>query len=691
MKANYFLCCIFLLFVKTFSQEIIFEDNFEKDNYGLASDEDGFKITFKEGAMILANNNEKSTKWQLITLNKNLENIDFDAEAHISLVQSQFGVSSYGFVWACNKNYTNYHVVNLNGDRENESYWYRDKSKKYDLNWTPNKNCLGKGKGENKIKISKRAQNVTIYLNDKIIAKTNNTFSYGDNFGFLLDPQTTIKVTKLKVTKFPLSINVVPNFDPKLKIEELPNFISTYDIDEKNPVISPDGKTLYFVRRGASPKNGGSKNKVWYAEFKNNRWTSPQNSGKPINNESHNFVISVSPDNNSLLLNGLYHANGTYAGEGISLSTRAANGWNVPKEQKIKGYFNKNKFVGFFLANDNKHLLMAVEREKGYGKLDLFISFLEAEGQWSVPVNLGNTINTEQNEGNPFLASDGKTLYFASDGHPGYGGLDLFVCKRLDDSWTNWSSPKNLGNIINTTDDDFSIYLTAKGDKAYLSRNNDLYEFANIIEQDPVTLVKGKVFDAKTNQIISAEIVYNDLKTNKELGKAITDPKTGEYAIVLPYGGKYSFMAKKEGYYAVTQNVNLYNLDQYKEIAIDLYLSPIEKGQTIRLNNIFFESGKYELLPESNAELEKLFKILVDNAQLTIEISGHTDAIGEEQDNLILSTHRANAVMKYLLARGIQKGRLTAKGYGETKFIATNETEEGKQQNRRVEFSILKI
>jgi outer membrane protein OmpA-like peptidoglycan-associated protein len=364
-------------------------------------------------------------------------------------------------------------------------------------------------------------------------------------------------------------------------------------------------------------------------------------------------------------------------------------GWEIPKDVVIEDYVNKNDYVGYFLSSDNKHLLMSVERPEGYGLKDIFVSYVKEDGTFSKPKNLGNVVNSFEDETNPFLAADGKTLYFASKGHPGYGYYDLFVSKRLDDSWTNWTKPENLGNIINSPGYELSIFLSAKGDKAYVGREQDIWEIDNTVKQDPVALVKGKVYDSKTKKVMSAPIVYNALKTNKELGTAISDPSTGSYSIVLPYGEKYSFMAEKEGYYAVTQNVDLSDLKEYKEIEVDLYLNPIEKGEIIRLNNIFFASGKYELLAESYGELDKLLQVLKSNSKMKIEISGHTDAVGADADNLTLSNNRANAVMNYLLGKGIAKDRLSAKGYGETKFIATNDNDEGKQLNRRVEFVIL--
>ncbi|WP_181369158.1 OmpA family protein [Flavobacterium profundi] len=688
MQNNY-LFFLFLFISNIYSQNSIINDTFEKDNYNLSINNDNYNVYVEKRGLILENNHDTNSKWSLIDVNRNLEANDFDVEVTMSLEKTNSETSGYGLVWACYNDNSNYHVVSLNEKGQHQAYWHYNKHSYYDLNWTENKNV--KSKRENTIKVSKRAQIVTVYVNDEVILKTNKTIYYGDKFGFILAPKMTIKVSNLKITEFPLSIDVIETFDANLKIEKLPETISSKDFSENNPVIAPDGKTLFFERKYCEFNiDDSSKGDVWFSTFENGTWSETQNIGRPINNMGNNFVISVSPDNNSLLLANVYSEDGmSIKGSGLSIAYKNKEGWGIPKEIKIKNFSNKNKYVGYFLANDNKHLLMAIQKEEGFGLKDLYVSFLEKEGSWSTPLNLGNIVNTYSEEANPFLASDGKTLYFSSKGHPGYGGYDLYVTKRLDDSWTNWSKPKNLGNVINSTLDDLSLFLTAKGDKAFVGRGSDLYEIKNTAKQDPVVLVSGKVYDSKTNQIISAPIVYNSLKTNEPLGTALSNPKTGDYSIVLPFGEKYSFMAEKEGYYAVTQNVDLSNLKEYKEITVDLYLNPIQKGQTIRLNNIFFDSGKYDLLPESNAELDKLYKVLLENKHLQIEIAGHTDAVGSDNDNQVLSFNRANAVMNYLLSKGIKQERLTAKGYGEKKFIATNETEEGKRLNRRVEFSIV--
>lgn len=690
MRHNYIL--LFLIFtVNTFSQNVIFNDNFEKDNLNLSSNSDGFKVSIEKESLILENSHEKNTKWKLIDLNKDFGLIDFDVEAKITLLKSNSVNSGYGLVWACYNDYSNYHVVNLNEEKKNQLCWYYDNKYTYDLNWADNKNI--KSKKENTIKVSRRAQNVFIYINDELVLKTNNTSYYGDKFGFILDSKTTIKVTLLKVTQYPISIDVVDTFNPNLKMTKLPVAISSTEYEETNPVISPDGNILYVTRKNCKLNVETEKDDIWYAtKDENGNWTELKNIGRPLNNKGNNFTISTSPDNNTLLVGNKYAEDGiNTAGSGVSIVYRSEKGWDLPKALEIKAYKNNNKYVGYYMSNDNKHLLMAIENDETIGAKDLFVSFIETDGSWTKPMHMGDVINSTDEEANPFLAADGKTLYFSSVGHPGYGGYDLFVSKRLDDTWKNWSKPKNLGNIINSRNTELSMFLSAKGDKAFIGKEKDIWEIDNTVKQDPVALIKGKVYDNKTKKILYTSIYYNDLISNKELGKAISDPTSGSYNIVLPFGQRYSFMAEKEGYYAVTQNVDLSNLKEYEEITVDLYLNPIEKGQTIRLNNIFFDSGKYDLLSESNAELDKLLKILTNNKQLTIEIAGHTDAVGADNANLILSNNRANAVMNFLLSNGIEKQRLTAKGFGETKFITTNDTEEGKQQNRRVEFVIIEM
>ena len=681
-----------LLFVTSFAlaQTVIFHDTFDEDKNKWAYNGDGFNSKVDDGKLILENKHATNSKWRYISITQNTDAIDFDVETTITLDKTPNEFATYGLVWGMYNDNSDYRVVQLSANKQLQIYHYYSKEFHYGKKWAASKNVEGKGR-KNKVKVEKRANVFKVYINGVLEHQTGDNSFYGTSFGFIVDAGVTIEVEELKITEHPFSINVVKEFDSNLKMVKLPETVSSPNIEETNPVISADGNILYFDRKDNPSNIETPKDDIWYSiKDKNGKWTEAKNIGRPLNNRDNNFVISSSPDNNTLLLGNKYATDGVSSnGGGVSIAKKGQSGWEIPKDVVIEDFINTNNYVGYFLSNDNKNLLMTVERPGGLGQKDIYVSFVKDDGTFSKPKSLGNVVNTFDDEANPFLASDGKTLYFASKGHPGYGYFDLFVTKRLDDTWTNWSKPENLGKIINSSGYELSIFLSAKGDKAYVGRERDIWEIDNTVKQDPVALVKGKVYDSKTKKVMSAPIVYNALKTNKELGTAVSDPSTGSYSIVLPYGEKYSFMAEKEGYYAVTQNVDLSDLKEYKEIEVDLYLNPIEKGEIIRLNNIFFASGKYELLAESYGELDKLLQVLKSNSKMKIEISGHTDAVGADADNLTLSNNRANAVMNYLLGKGIAKDRLSAKGYGETKFIATNDTDEGKQLNRRVEFVIL--
>jgi outer membrane protein OmpA-like peptidoglycan-associated protein len=397
------------------------------------------------------------------------------------------------------------------------------------------------------------------------------------------------------------------------------------------------------------------------------------------------------------LLSNIYrYFDGSITGGGCSISSRQRGGWAFPRHQEIEKYENKASTVNYCLANSGRYLILSIDKKKGYGAKDLWVSFPDGPNKWGKPINLGEVINTKEEEFAPFLAADDKTLYFASGGHEGFGGVDVWMTKRLDDTWTNWSKPVNMGDKINTPGFDSYFSIDAAGEYAYFASDKSGFGKSDIFrikmpeeaKPDPVVLVYGKVLDKKTGEPIKADILYEYLPSGTEAGKASTSPEDGVYKIVLPFGKNYGFMATSDKYYAITENLDLTNLKEYQEIERNLYLAPIEKEQAIRLNNIFFEFGKATLKEESYPELKRLIKLLEDNPSITIELSGHTDNVGSDADNLSLSQNRADAVVNYLSENGIKKSRLMAKGYGETKPVSTNDTEEGRQLNRRVEFTV---
>ncbi len=466
--------------------------------------------------------------------------------------------------------------------------------------------------------------------------------------------------------------------------------------DELSPKISPDGKTLFITRY---PDDNNGKNNIWVSYLnEDGTWTKAANIGTPLNVPgASTSVQSITPDGNTILLSNIYqYFDGSVTGGGCSVSSRQRGGWAFPRHQQIEKFENRNQYVNYYLSNSGKFLLMAIEMKKGLGEKDIWVSFPEKDNEWSKPINLGSVVNTKGDEFGPFLAADDKTLYFVSEGHPGYGNADVWMTKRLDDTWTNWSKPVNMGDKINTPDFDAYFSIDAAGEYAYFSSGNNSIGKSDIFrikmpeaaKPDPVVLVYGKVYDKKTGNPIKAKIAYELLPSGAEVGVASTSPEDDVYKIVLPFGEKYGFMATSNKYYSITENLDLTNLKEYQEIERNLYLAPIEKEQAIRLNNIFFEFGKATLKEESYPELKRLIKLLNDNPSINIELSGHTDNVGSDTDNLTLSQNRADAVVEYLTQNGIKGNRLTAKGYGESAPVATNDTEEGKQLNRRVEFTV---
>ena len=372
------------------------------------------------------------------------------------------------------------------------------------------------------------------------------------------------------------------------------------------------------------------------------------------------------------------------------------------KDNKIDNLVNKNRFVSYFFSSDNKILITAVQTNKeDYDEQALFVSFIKEDGSYTEPKNLGPTVNTMGMDFNPFLAPDSRTLYFGSTGHPGYGSADIWVTRRLDDTWQNWTEPENLGPYINSDGFELNLTLDAKGDFAYLASYDSSLpgykgqgdvmkiELPEVAKPEPVVLVFGKVLNKNTNEPIAAKINYFDLTTGQEYGTAISDINTGEYNIVLPRGINYGFKSEAEGYVSISENLDLTNLDTYAEIEKNLYLVPIEVGQTIRLNNLFFDTGEYALKESSNSELKNLQKLLEINPKMKIRIVGYTDNVGSNANNLTLSKNRANAVYEWLINKDVVKSKLSSIGMGEKDPVATNDTEEGRQLNRRVEFTII--
>jgi OmpA-OmpF porin, OOP family len=480
-----------------------------------------------------------------------------------------------------------------------------------------------------------------------------------------------------------------------------PNVNSEYS--DLSPVISPDGKVLYFVRVG-HPENRygtGTSEDIWFSELRaDGNWSGAQRLPIQFNLIKRNNLASVSPDGNLIMIRGAFD-NGDYKGKGYSLIYRERGGWTRPDLLDIMFYedMDVGVYSGAYLSNDGQTLLMYFSESHGSERCDLYYSRLTRKGFWSKPKRLSKTINGKStDELSPFLAADNRTLYFSSDREGGLGSNDIYMSKRIGDGWNQWTKPMNLGATINSEAWEAYYSISAQGDFAYMVTTQNSLGLEDLVRipldkafrPDPVVMVVGKVLDAKTYLPVMAEVVYENLATGEVVGKAMSDPNNGEYKIVLPYGENYGVSAQISGYYPKSEHLNLKQQKEYSEVNKDLMLSPIEVGQTIRLNNIFFDFNESVLRSESFPELSRVIKLMQENPEVVIKIAGHTDDVGDDHYNLKLSQARARAVRTYLLENGIGEKRVSSQGWGETRPIATNNTEDGKQENRRVEFTIVR-
>ena len=525
---------------------------------------------------------------------------------------------------------------------------------------------------------------------------------------------------------------------PPYKGENLgPQVNSTYN--EGTPLVSPDGKTLYYTREDHpnntmfADKDNGSTD-IWYSDWQpSNQWGPARRLGAPLNQFNHNTVFSITPDGNSLLLRGAY-INGRYETRGFSVSKRVNGNWNTPEQLVIANYerVSKGAFDFAYLTVDGRTLLLSFSEKKNGLKDDLYVSFRQKNGTWSQPMDLGADVNTDDfTETTPFLAPDGNTLYFSTNRPGGQGDNDVWVTRRIDKTWKRWSKPQNLGPTVNTDGYDAYYSISALGDRAYLTtfkntqgdKGGDIVQIKLIddapaapgadsttLAQNPannnpaadlsrpgaVAMLSGKVIDQKTGKPIAARITYQTLPDGAEAGETTSDPTTGEYKIILPYGQKYTMRAIAPDFIAEGESVDLTGgpVDKrkgFQEIkGKELKMIPIETGGVVRLNNVFFDTGKAILRDESAPELDRMVVVMNENPKLAVELGGHTDNTGSNEINTKLSQDRADAVREYLIGKGIEPDRVASKGYGETKPVTANDTDTGRQQNRRVEFVIMK-
>ena len=482
--------------------------------------------------------------------------------------------------------------------------------------------------------------------------------------------------------------------------------------NEVHPLLSPDGSTLYFARTKFAGNTEGNTDSgdAWLSQSADHgqTWGAPTRLDA-INTPQNNEVVAVTAQ--TLFLRGIYESGG-FRDEGLSKVSRAAATSGVargvkPEAVRVANYYSAVPGTGFYLSSDGQILLLSLERGDSEGGNDLYLSRPDGSGGYSEPKSLGPVLNSPGFDFSPWLTPDGKTLYFASYGHMGYGSADIFVSQRLDDSWTKWSEPRNLGPALNGPGFNAYLSLTPDGKTAYFASSatangtKDILRTGRAVSADslpaPVVadadenggraFLSGRVLDARTKQPMSGAVVRANLLSSTGGTQFNATSKTdnlGNYQMsLLP--GRYYLSAAGGGFLTVGDTLVASGSPRR-----NLLLLPAAVGTKVDLLSIIFAQGKAGLLGSSYTELNRLAIALQASSAIEVRLEGHTDNVGPADKNQQLSEDRVAEVKRYLVGRGVDEKRITTVGFGGTKPKYGNEREETRRLNRRVELVIVK-
>jgi OmpA-OmpF porin, OOP family len=463
------------------------------------------------------------------------------------------------------------------------------------------------------------------------------------------------------------------------------------------PVLTADQQNLIFTRRTGFTDEF-DEDLVVSAKDRNGRWGPPESISKNINSTFNEGTCTISADGRKLIFTSCTGRDG-FGSCDLFESRRTGDEWARPRN--LGPNVNTAEWESQpSLSADGRTLYFVSERKGGLGRRDIWVTTLGADGQWSKARNLGKPVNTVYDEISPFIHVNNRTLFFASLGLTGYGGYDLYYSER--DSILQWSEPVNMGAPINNHEDQFSLFITADGKKGYYSHAETAgggNSKSKLIEMEippertikfRSNYVKGIIRDRETKDVLRARVEMINIETGETESLVESDSVSGEYLIVLTQGAEYALYVNRKNYLFRSVHFNYSEVKDFAPIILNIELDKIKEGSIAILENIFFDVDKYELKPKSITELQKVERFLSENPNVKVEISGHTDNDGSLAYNMQLSQKRALAVYNYLISNGVSPKRLFAKGYGPNQPIAANDTEEGKQQNRRIEFKLIR-
>jgi outer membrane protein OmpA-like peptidoglycan-associated protein len=515
------------------------------------------------------------------------------------------------------------------------------------------------------------------------------------------------------------------------KVEKFSSQVNT-TFDEITPVVSRDGKTLYFTRVASpeydrtliiekqdilsqfgsdifrqklteiftelgsekaiiNPDESDFNQEIWIANIDSTIVKSIEHPSYPLNNALPNSLVSLTPDPNVFYILNQFEVDGGMK-KGFSEIRKihdTSSGWSLPETVTIDDYYTITSEVSLTMSFDGKVLILSATRQDSRD-MDLYVCKKSDNNTWQSPKHLGVVINSEHRETTPFLSEDNATLFFSSNKT---GNNDIYMSKRLDESWLNWTTPARLSEPINSDEDDSQPYFNMTTGLLFFTSkrdgNSDIFNVKIAPPQATEILVKGRLLNNQTGEVIKkATLKYGSTKTPK----SVTSSADGVYEIRIPKGVKFELLAEKSGYTNTIREVYFKRDDYFLQdvYIVDLMLEPLSKNAMILLEPIYFQQSKANILEKSFSELERLYSILQENPNLEIQIEGHTDNNGKPDELIRLSEDRSIAIKTHLVKLGITPNRLKTLGYGSKFPLNTNSSLDDREKNRRVEFRIIK-
>lgn len=615
-----------------------------------------------------------------------LQKDDFRLEAEV--LPTGNGLSySWGLVWSASRDKQSCFVFMVRADGKFCVQQIGPQSRRFLVEWTKSRRIKPSGEDPMILAIERTGRKLYFSIDGKEVADAISPKLLGKYHGLMLEGAGAIQVNRLTAYREDHQLIHATGRFYNATRHPLDSTINTLDANETAPVLGINRHTLYFSR--------GKDSTLLTARLLNSNvqgdsmWGEPQ----PVFPQPIPGRVEAFRSQRQNL--GLVMMPGT-ASSGLANSSFADSSWQMPRREFISSIGEQPGLMTAFENKEEDVLLISAERRNAYGGQDLYVLFKKKDGNWSHPKNLGPDINTFEEEFAPWLSPDGKFLIFTSGGHPGYGGWDLYRSERLTQTWTRWSTPENLGPQINSHMDE-GWYHPWKEDRAYIAVQDslrgdfDLYGLRLPLDPAdlPIVRLAGQIINNKTGKPLAGKVLLREIPGDS-LSNILTAPSgQAGFRSYIGYQQAYQMIGLVDGFFPLTDTLDLRAVKKYREVRKDVYVAPVEVGDVIRLDKVYFERAEAVLLEESFDELNHLVALMQAIPSLRIEIHGHTDDIGDTGELLILSESRAERVLWYLTEHGIDASRMRARGLGASLPVADNRNPETRPLNRRVEFVII--